>query len=316
VFSQGFQGLQGDARTGDVFGYAMVAGNFGGDLASDLLIGTPGEDGGGWGSVQRVLGNQKPTINAVVSGGLGLPSITTLSPNTLATAFGVGLFAPGLVRNVGPGDLSGGGLPRILDDTCLLINGRRAPLVFMRSDQFNFQARSEDSGQLEIQIIRNCEGFYPLESNVFSVAAAPVSPDIFAYDVAEDGSKTVAAINATTGKRVGPRDLGPEFEPALPGEIVLIYLTGLGLTNPSFAPGQLPPNDPSGAAPASSATVLIDGIEAEVQYAGTAPGFAGLYQINLMIPDTPNVGEVSVLITSSGGGPAAETPSNGFIAVE
>jgi hypothetical protein len=35
-----------------------------------------------------------------------------------------------------------------------------------------------------------------------------------------------------------------------------------------------------------------------------------------MIPDTPNVGEVSVLITSSGGGPAAETPSNGFIAVE
>ena len=94
-----------------------------------------------------------------------------------------------------------------------------------------------------------------------------------------------------------------------------LYVTGLGLTNPPFAAGQLPPNDASGARPAPPVTVVIDGLQAAVQYAGTAPGFAGLYQINVVIPVTPNLGEVPITIISSGGGPAATTPSNGFIAV-
>jgi uncharacterized protein (TIGR03437 family) len=169
---------------------------------------------------------------------------------------------------------------------------------------------------MQVQIIRNCGEYYELPGNTISVPVADVSPDMFAYDVAEDGSKSVAAINATSGKRVGPATLGAEFEPAQPGDIVQLYATGLGLTNPPFAAGQLPPNDASGARPAPPVTVIVDGLNAEVQYAGTAPGFAGLYQINVVIPFTPNIGEVPITIVSSGGGPAATTPSNGFIAVQ
>ena len=86
--------------------------------------------------------------------------------------------------------------------------------------------------------------------------------------------------------------------------------------NPPFAAGVLPPNDATGARSAPPVTVIIDGIQAVVQYAGTAPGFAGLYQINVVIPFTTNIGEVTITIISSGGGPAATTPSNGFIAVQ
>ncbi len=317
IYAQAWQGMQGEDRSNDAFGLVLAAGDFGGDFAADLIIGVPNEDGGGsWGVFQTLLGNQKPKINAVVSAGLGIPAITTVSPNTLATAFGEGLYESATGRGVGQADLVNGALPTLLARTCLEIDGQRSPLLFLRNDQVNFQVRSSVSGQMQVKIIRNCGEYYELPGNTISVPVAAVSPDMFAYQVYEDGSKSVAAVNYDTGKRVGPTALGPEFEPALPGQIVQLYVTGLGLTNPPFAAGVLPPNDASGARPAPSVTVIIDGIQAEVQYAGTAPGFAGLYQINVVVPFTPNIGEVPITIISSGDGPVATTPSNGFIAVQ
>lgn len=317
IFAQGWQGMQGQALSGDVFGNVLAAGDFGGDFATDLLIGAPGDNqGSGRGVVHALLGNQKPTINAVVSAGLGEPAISTASPNTLATAFGVGLYQSTVGRGVGAADLDNGALPTLLDRTCLEIDGARSPLLFLRDDQVNFQVRSSVSGQMQVRIIRNCGEYYELPGNVVTVPVAPVSPDLFPNQVYEDGTKSVAAIKAISRKRVGPTELGPDFEPARPGEIVELYVTGLGLTNPPFAAGELPPNDASGARPAPPVQVFIDGIPAVVQYAGTAPGFAGLYQINVVIPVTVNSGEVSITIVSSGGGPAATTPSNGLIAVQ
>jgi uncharacterized protein (TIGR03437 family) len=317
IYAQAWQGMQGEDRSNDAFGFVLAAGDFGGDFADDLIVGVPNEDGGGsWGVFQTLLGNEKPTINAVVSAGLGVPAITTLSPNTLATAFGTGLYESAAGRGVGAADLVNGALPTVLERTCLEIDGQRSPLLFLRNDQVNFQVRSSVNGQMQVRLIRNCGEYYELPGNAISVPVAPVSPDLFAYEVYEDGSKSVAAIKAISRRRVGPTALGPEFEPALPGEIVELYVTGLGLTNPPFAAGQLPPNDASGARPAPPVTVIIDGLQAEVQYAGSAPGFAGLYQINVVIPATPNIGEVPITIISSGGGPAATTPSNGFIAVQ
>ena len=317
IYAQAWQEMQGEDRPNDAFGRVLAAGDFGGDFADDLIIGVPNEDGGGsWGVFQTLLGNERPTINAVVSAGLGTPAINTLSPNTLATAFGTGLYESTVGRGVGEADLDNGALPTLLERTCLEIDGQRTPLLFLRNDQVNFQVRSSVSGQMQVRLIRNCGENYELPSNTVSVPVAAVSPDIFGYQVYEDGSKSVAAVKAISRRRVGPTELGPEFEPALPGEIVELYVTGLGLTNPPFAAGQLPPNDASGARPAPAVTVIIDGLQAEVQYAGTAPGFAGLYQINVVIPTTPNVGEVPITIISSGGGPAATTPSNGYIAVQ
>ncbi|MGH9667845.1 MAG: hypothetical protein ACRD9L_25785, partial [Bryobacteraceae bacterium] len=76
--------------------------------------------------------------------------------------------------------------------------------------------------------------------------------------------------------------------PARPGEIVVLYATGLGQTAPPVVYGEL----------ATKATsirnqlglqVLIGGVPLEpnaISYAGLAPGFAGLYQINLQLPAT------------------------------
>lgn len=322
IFAQGWQGMQGQALTGDAFGYAMAAGDFGGDFAYDLLIGSPGEsDGNSVGVVQTLLGNEKPVLNAVVGAGLGIPLVETVSHKALATLFGTGFtFAEG--RDVSGADLVNGNLPTIFEDACLELDGQRVPFLGLYPDQINFQVNAPNKSTATLRLIRNCvamgDPFYPVVSDPLTISLAPVNPDFFTSDIRmPGGQKWVAAINQTTLKRVGPTLLGAEFEPAKPGDIVAIYVTGLGETNPPFNPGVLPPNNAAGAASVTApVTVTIDGVQATVLYAGTAPGFAGLYQINVVMPLTPNVGNVRISMTSTAGGPVATTPNNGFIAVQ
>jgi len=74
--------------------------------------------------------------------------------------------------------------------------------------------------------------------------------------------------------------------PAKPGEIVILYATGLGQTMPNAVYGQLFEQ----AAPLEQLAdfkLVLDGTIAgpeAVQYAGIAPGYAGLYQINVLLP--------------------------------
>jgi uncharacterized protein (TIGR03437 family) len=72
----------------------------------------------------------------------------------------------------------------------------------------------------------------------------------------------------------------------VPGEIVVIYAEGLGRTKPDTTSGQLA----TSAFPIyylSQLQILLNGVACppgNVLYAGLAPGFAGLYQINLRLP--------------------------------
>jgi uncharacterized protein (TIGR03437 family) len=87
--------------------------------------------------------------------------------------------------------------------------------------------------------------------------------------------------------------------PAARGEAIVLYVTGLGaVTDP-----------PASGAPASSTqlsptpelpSVTVGGRPAEVFFAGLAPGFVGLYQINLYVPQTAPSGSVDVVVTMNG----------------
>ena len=74
-----------------------------------------------------------------------------------------------------------------------------------------------------------------------------------------------------------------EGSPAKKGETVLVFLTGLGGTSPAVADGTAGGSNPPSRINAGMA-VLVGGIPADVSFAGLAPGFPGLYQLNVKIP--------------------------------
>jgi uncharacterized protein (TIGR03437 family) len=87
--------------------------------------------------------------------------------------------------------------------------------------------------------------------------------------------------------------------PAQPGETILIYCTGLGATNPPQTSGGAAPANPPATA-VITPTVTIGGISSVVSFAGLAPGFAGLYQINAQVPTGISAGTPQVIVQVNG----------------
>ena len=72
--------------------------------------------------------------------------------------------------------------------------------------------------------------------------------------------------------------------PAQPGEFLLIFCTGLGPVQPEVPSGNVAPSSPPLAETMSTPLVNIADIPALVTFSGLAPGFVGLYQVNLQVP--------------------------------
>ena len=73
--------------------------------------------------------------------------------------------------------------------------------------------------------------------------------------------------------------------PAKPGETVSVFLTGLGSVSPAISDGAAGPSTNYSLA-TNTITAFVGGVQAQVGYAGLAPTFAGLYQLNITIPAT------------------------------
>jgi uncharacterized protein (TIGR03437 family) len=89
--------------------------------------------------------------------------------------------------------------------------------------------------------------------------------------------------------------------PAHAGDTVVIYLTGLGRTSPNPAPGEIP-HYAGQMVQLSGLKVSLGGSALDpiwIKYAGLTPGSAGLYQINLVLPD--NLGtDPEILVAVAG----------------
>jgi uncharacterized protein (TIGR03437 family) len=86
---------------------------------------------------------------------------------------------------------------------------------------------------------------------------------------------------------------------AKPGENIVLYLAGLGVTDNKVATGAGAPFAPL-AHPVIQPEVSLNGAAVSIQFAGLAPGAVGLYQINLQIPaDTPD-GDWQLVVAQAG----------------
>src|SRR5258706_9330265 len=66
--------------------------------------------------------------------------------------------------------------------------------------------------------------------------------------------------------------------------LIQIFATGLGETNPPLPAGEAASIQPPYNVTVNPVTVWIDGQRADVQFSGVAPGVAGLFQLNAIVP--------------------------------
>ena len=216
------------------------------------------------------------TLGAVAN---GANYSLTVSPGEIVSIFGTALA-------IAPASANGFPLPQRLSDVEVSVNGVTAPLYYVSPIQINAQIPFETSpGTAQVQVSSSAG------ASTISVQVAAVAPGIFTLNSTGGGAGAIE--HALTGELVTDSD------PAAPGEFISIYCTGLGAVNPPSATGWIPPSPPPQTV--STVQVYIAGSLATVSFAGLAPGFAGLYQVNAQVPNGTAAGDQSLLIREAGG---------------
>jgi uncharacterized protein (TIGR03437 family) len=141
-------------------------------------------------------------------------------------------------------------------------------------------------GQVQVQLT-TAQG----ASNSFALVKQEMAPAFFQFS----GTKYAAATRAN-GTYVGkPGLLRGTFAPAKPGEIISLWGTGFGLTDPWLPAAKLVTH---AASLANSVTILIGGKQAHVSFAGRSA--SGLDQFNVTVPATLADGDQTVVARIGG----------------
>jgi uncharacterized protein (TIGR03437 family) len=205
----------------------------------------------------------------------GIVNSSDFSPGPFAPGSVLSLFGSNLAwttEAVTPGELAAGSLPTQLAAIRVYVDNVPVPLLYASPTQINFLVPTEQiPGDVSVTVVR--QGEHGPSVTITLVGAAP------ALFVMAGGSAIAQDWNAGY-------TLLTTATPAHAGDVVVLYSTGLGHTNPPWASGEVAQSAANIAALASL-RVLINGVAIDapqILYAGVTPGFSGLYQINFRLP--------------------------------
>lgn len=256
-------------------GRALAISTFGLDEAGDLYVANYNT-----GEVLRIVLVERPSFSAA--------NVTN------AASFQRGITAGALTTIFARNVLSGEGsfvanalpLPRTLGGVQVKINGQPVPLLGVFREQVNFQAPWElQSGTtVRVQVVSGLS-----ESAVVELPVEAVLPGVF-------------GLNATDALLIRGQDFSLVTSGVFRNEVYVLYASGLGLMELPVAAGEALQQ----ASPLRrSATLRIGGVLADVQYAGAAPGFVGVYQVNFRVPAGASAGSQDLILSVDG----VEAPS-------
>lgn len=209
------------------------------------------------------------------------------APNSVIAVFGVGLarsthaLADADLVACTSSLLAARCLPLELNYVRVYVQDQPVPLLFVSDGQVNFLMSSvETAGPVKVRVVT--EGITGPEITVTLVDAAPALFSIAGgYAIATDAAGKLLTADA----------------PAHVGDTVVVYATGLGQTSPNPAVGEIP-NYAATMLAFASLKVTFNGTAVDpslIKYAGVTPGSAGLYQVNLYLPEgTGNDPEIQV----------------------
>jgi len=187
-------------------------------------------------------------------------------------------------------------LPQKLGGAVLMLNGVPIPLVHASPPyQIDAVVPWELAGQNTAQLQIVTDG---LSGNQIPVQLAPYAPGIFTAGSSGTGQGAVL-INGSS-LLACPRGSSWQGRPAQSGEWLNVYCTGLGSVSNQPATGMAAPADPP-AVTLSPVHARIGGQDATVSFSGLAAGYAGLYQVNVQVPDGLPAGDAIPLQIEIGG---------------
>jgi uncharacterized protein (TIGR03118 family) len=208
-----------------------------------------------------------------------------IGPNTFISIIGGSLGTT--TRSWTAADFSGTNLPTQLDGVSVTINDEPAFPVFVSPRQINVLTPADMAVGSPAKIVVSNNA---LTSTTIQVPVAAFAPAFFLL-----GGKYAAAVHAN-GKIVGPASLvANNSTPAVAGETIALFATGLGATNPAVVNGQIVSSPAPLAAPA---IVYIDGTPVAPAFAGLTT--TGLYQVNIVVPTGLSSGDHNINVVVGG----------------
>lgn len=220
----------------------------------------------------------------IVNAANNAPITTQIAPGEVISLYGTGLGPATAVTASAP-------FPTTLGGVQVLVNKKAAPVYYASATQLSavvpYDAPSDGSA-MPIQVVFNGQ-----QSNIATVYSGATSPGLFTIPPGGPYPGAIVRQDYSVMSKTNPAKIG---------ETVSLYLTGLGPVNPTVTAGSAAPTNPLSQVP-QQMFVYIDGQQAKIQYQGLAPGYGGLYQVNVTIPAGVSSGEVGIDVqTTTGSG--------------
>ena len=274
---------------------------------TDCRVGTAGLTVGATIS-GKITGNYDPTptIRAAISAG-EFGAFPAVASGSWMEIYGTNL-ATIPTRLWGGGDFNGVKAPTALAGTTVTVGGKSAFIDFVSPGQVNVQVPSGvPSGQQPLVVTTAGGASLQTMMTVNTVQPGLLAPTVFRVKAGQ----YVAALFPDGVTFVLP----PGFTNAVPtrrakaGDTILLYGVGFGSVTPDIPAGEIVQGQNAVQSPFK---IFFAGVPATVNYAGLTPGYVGLYQFNVVVPDV--AGNDALPLTFSVGGVMIAQPA--LIAVQ
>ena len=230
-----------------------------------------------------------------IANGVGAP----VSPGSLVAIFTSPLAAQAAI-------FSTASLPFSLGGASVTFNNIQAPMVqVVPGGAYPFI-----SAQVPFEVLAagQTSATVPVVITVNNVPSAPVMCQIVAsqpgiFTLTANGQGYPVLVNLADYSIAAPVGTASFSHPIPRGQTAFFYVTGLGELTPSVVDGTGTCTASDGLCHAiPTPTVSVGGVPASVGFAGQAPGFPGVMQINITIPLTAPTGDtVTLTVTSADG---------------
>lgn len=282
-----------DAKT-DEFGIAQFSYRMGPSVGTQTFVASYPNAGGIEAKFNvRAIADPVVSQGGIVEGA-GFKAGGPIAPGSFVSIFG---------NNVATGTLNASTvpLPVALGEMSVGIDTRNRQvsepgrMVYVSPGQINVFVPWELAGQTSAVFKVQFAG--EIATEVRDVAVATYAPGLFQYIEDGTGKKLLAMEIFRNGQRLGLHGSNRRVQS---GDVLEMYGNGLGPLQGGNPPtGTVSPLNPPKLT-AAQPTVTINNIPAKVEFSGLAPGFVGLYQINVTVPNGLSAGEYDVVLTIGG----------------